>query len=695
MDEYDAVVVGGSIAGSTAATFLGRQGARVALLERSPNEDAYKVICTHAIQASATNTLRRLGLVEQIEAAGGLRNHADFWTRRGWVSPRPPAGVKELPYGYNIRRERFDPMIRSLAASTEGVDYLPGATVTELIRDERGRPGGVRATVGGEDRELQARVVIGADGRDSKVAGLAGLPAKIKRNARFAYFAHYKDLALPGLQPATGWFLEPDAAALFINDGGIAVVACVPHMDRLPEFREDLEGAFSRYFAELPGGPDLSTGRRVTKIMGRLDMSNVRRRASGPGVALVGDAAQATDPLWGVGCGWALQGSEWLAWELEGAFGSDREIDRALARYRRRHRRALAAHHWLISDFATGRPLNPLESMMFTAAARDQHVARAMFRIGQPHGDPTAHPHAGPARAGRVGERANCTEASALMGRLSELQPVQMAGERSRTLLEGPRVTATGDLLFSDVLAGGVYRQTPSGELRTIVPGRRGVGGLVEHERGGVVVGGRDLVHVDDTGVSHPLLARDGVTGFNDLTTTPDGQVIVGALRFHPFASEEPVPGELLLVSGPERAVLLSETLLWPNGIGLSPGNDSLYVSDFARKHVKVMSPDGSDESIFSESPQGSADGLAVDAEGGVWVALGEGGGVARFEPDGSLDEIVEVPANFVSSISFGGSDRHDVLVSTADSTLAPGTGGALFRARSEVAGIAVNPAVI
>jgi NADPH-dependent 2,4-dienoyl-CoA reductase/sulfur reductase-like enzyme len=51
MDEYDAVVVGGSVAGCTAATFLGRQGARVALLERSPKEDAYKVICTHAITA--------------------------------------------------------------------------------------------------------------------------------------------------------------------------------------------------------------------------------------------------------------------------------------------------------------------------------------------------------------------------------------------------------------------------------------------------------------------------------------------------------------------------------------------------------------------------------------------------------------------------------------------------------------------
>jgi menaquinone-9 beta-reductase len=270
VDEYDAVVVGGSVAGCAAATFLGRQGARVALLERSPNENAYKVICTHAIMPCATGTLRRLGLAESIEAAGGLRSHADLWTRRGWVRPRPPAGAKELPYGYNIRRERLDPMIRSLAASTKGVDYLPGATVTELIRDQTGRPRGVRATVGGEDREVHARVVIGADGRDSKVAELAGLPAKVKPNGRFIYFAHYKDLTVPSGKPMTLWNLEPGGTSAFVNDDGITVMVCAPTKDRLPEFREDLEGAFVRYFADLPEGPDLSAGRRVTKIMGRL-----------------------------------------------------------------------------------------------------------------------------------------------------------------------------------------------------------------------------------------------------------------------------------------------------------------------------------------------------------------------------------------------------------------------------------------
>jgi flavin-dependent dehydrogenase len=174
------------------------------------------------------------------------------------------------------------------------------------------------------------------------------------------------------------WNLEPGGAGAFGNEDGITVMVCSPTKDQLPKFREDLEGSYVRYFADLPDGPDLSAGRRVSKIMGRLDMSNIRRRVSGPGVALVGDAAQTSDSLVGVGCGWALQSGEWLATALDGALSSDRDIDRALSKYRRQHRRELAVHHWMISDYSSGRPLNPLEKMLFKAAPHDEQVAHAV-----------------------------------------------------------------------------------------------------------------------------------------------------------------------------------------------------------------------------------------------------------------------------------------------------------------------------
>jgi len=137
---------------------------------------------------------------------------------------------------------------------------------------------------------------------------------------------------------------------------------------------------------------------------------------------------------------------------------------------------------------------------------------------------------------------------------------------------------------------------------------------------------------------------------------------------------------------------VLSEEVLWPNGIGISPGGETVYVSDYGRQVVLRCPLAGGPTELFARSPRGSADGLAVDAEGGVWVALGEGGGVARLDPGGELAEIVEVPAAFVSSISFGGADGRDVLISTADNPLRPELGGMLLTARSEVAGLPVPP---
>jgi sugar lactone lactonase YvrE len=68
---------------------------------------------------------------------------------------------------------------------------------------------------------------------------------------------------------------------------------------------------------------------------------------------------------------------------------------------------------------------------------------------------------------------------------------------------------------------------------------------------------------------------------------------------------------------------------------------------------------------------------------------------VARFHPDGRLDELISLPATFVSSLSFGGRDLCDVLISTADNIAAPELGGSLLRARSEVAGLAVEPVAV
>ena len=255
------------------------------------------------------------------------------------------------------------------------------------------------------------------------------------------------------------------------------------------------------------------------------------------------------------------------------------------------------------------------------------------------------------------------------------------------SLLEGPTVDAEGGVVFSDVIKGGVYRWSPDG-VEQVVPKRRGVGGIALHEGGGLIVTGRDVQHVRD-GESRPLLTLEGVAGFNDLATAPDGSVYVGALRFHPFAGDAPVPGEIWRITADDQPSPVAGGVLWANGIGFSPDGRTAYGSDYARSCVLAwdVAEDGSlsGSSVFAELPAGSADGLAVDVEGGVWVATGQAGSLARFPPDGGLARKLDVPASFVSSLCFGGDDMRDLFVTTGD--------GTLLRGRSEVPGLPLTPA--
>lgn len=254
-------------------------------------------------------------------------------------------------------------------------------------------------------------------------------------------------------------------------------------------------------------------------------------------------------------------------------------------------------------------------------------------------------------------------------------------------LLEGPAVDGAGGLYFSDVLQGGVYRWSPAG-VDEVLPKRRGIGGIVLHEDGGLVVTGRDVTHFRD-GDTRVLLDVDGVMGFNDLGAAPDGSVYVGSLWFMPFRGEQPVPGEIWRIPAQGDAAPVAGGVLWANGIGFSPDGAIAYGSDYARSCVLAwdVAADGSlaDPRVFAEMPAGSADGMAVDSEGGVWVATGEAANVVRFLPDGSLDHQLDVPASFVSSLCFGGEDMRDVFITTGD--------GKLLRGRSDVSGSPLTPA--
>lgn len=265
-------------------------------------------------------------------------------------------------------------------------------------------------------------------------------------------------------------------------------------------------------------------------------------------------------------------------------------------------------------------------------------------------------------------------------------------------LIEGPTVDDDGNLYFSDVLGGGVYRRAPDGDITTVVPKRRGVGGITLHADGGIVVSGRDIVHVRE-GENRRLFAVEGVLGWNDICADSAGRVYAGALRFAVFEPDaEPVPGELWRIDGQDQAIVLYHGVLHANGVALSPGEHTIYHSDTRNNVILVhtLADDGTarDRRAF-HFPPGAPDGIAIDAQGFPWVASAVAGCVARLTPEGEIDRVLNVPAQTVTSLCFGGGDARELYVVTADNTEAPERRGTIFRIPVDVAGAPVHPARI
>src|SRR6202030_3149972 len=185
--ESDAVVVGASLAGCAAAIALAREGARVTLVDQRLEPSAFKRVCSHYIQASAVPTLERLGLLEPMLDAGAVRSRGRIWTLGAWIEPPER---RRVPAGVTRRRELLDPLIRATAAQTPGVELMLGQTAHELIREDGCIRGVLVRDRAGETTELRGRLLVGADGRDSRVAKLAGVRRKTYPHGSFAYGGH-------------------------------------------------------------------------------------------------------------------------------------------------------------------------------------------------------------------------------------------------------------------------------------------------------------------------------------------------------------------------------------------------------------------------------------------------------------------------------------------------------------------------
>jgi xylono-1,5-lactonase len=273
-------------------------------------------------------------------------------------------------------------------------------------------------------------------------------------------------------------------------------------------------------------------------------------------------------------------------------------------------------------------------------------------------------------------------------------------------LVEAPRPDLEGRVYFSDVSKGGVYRLGADGAVDTVVPKRRGVGGVVLHASGGVVVTGRSVCHVDGD-LARDVLAVEGVV-FNDLCCDADGRVWVGGSRAAEGAGHSGRrSGSVYRIDPGGHVVEVCNELGIPNGMGFSADGTRLLVVDSAVRRILALPVDTNGEvgepAVWADLSGGrpadfgfpprepTPDGLAVDETGGVWVAMLGAGSVQRFDAEGRLDESLDVPAGFVTSVAFGGPDGKDLYVTSARES--EEVSGAMFHSRAAVAGLVQHPA--
>lgn len=371
-DRFDVVIVGASLAGCSAAIMFAQSGHSVALVDKITDPGAFKHLCGHYIQASALPALRRLGLLEAIEAHGAVRSPMRIWTPWGCVDS---TGSERIEPGVNIRRETLDPILRHAAADHPRITLTLDRAVTRLLSEDGSVTGVVLADRAGAEHRLHAKLVVGADGRNSAVAKLASLEQTAMANGRFSYGAYFSGPSVPSAPACMLWVLDPEWAGAFPTDGGLTLYACMPRLERAGEFRSDPDRALVDFMRSLPTPPPIDASQRVGKTFGSLQIPVITRQTTASGLALVGDAAFAADPMFAVGCSWAIQSAEWLVDAVSPSLSGDRSLKAGLRAYRRRRRRETAAHALVMRRLSTTRPLNARARLVFASAATDASLA--------------------------------------------------------------------------------------------------------------------------------------------------------------------------------------------------------------------------------------------------------------------------------------------------------------------------------
>ena len=265
---------------------------------------------------------------------------------------------------------------------------------------------------------------------------------------------------------------------------------------------------------------------------------------------------------------------------------------------------------------------------------------------------------------------------------------------------EGPAWSEQwGGLRWVDMLAGDILALAADGAIT-----RRHVGSIAAalrpRSQGGAVIGverGFALENADGTIIYLPELWTDTGARMNEGACDPDGRFYCGSMAY----DQRPGAASLYRLDpdGSVRVVLDQVTV--SNGLDWSPNGALAYYNDTATFQVSVFDYDTDaglvNRRVFVDlsDEKKRPDGLTVDAEGGVWLALSNGSAVRRYTPHGVLDEVIEVPAKKVTACTFGGPNLDQLFITTSQENIDTNEdplAGCLFRADVGITGLAVRP---
>jgi 2-polyprenyl-6-methoxyphenol hydroxylase-like FAD-dependent oxidoreductase len=367
--DYDAIVVGARCAGSPTAMLLARLGHRVLLVDR----DAFPsdTLSTLIVHAPGVAALRRWGLLDEVVATGcpPVTSYAfDFGpvTLRG--TPPPVDGIST---GFAPRRTVLDKILLD-AAARAGAEVRERFNVDELLVEDGavvGIRGHSRTGTGVVER---ARVVIGADGRGSRVAKAVAAASYHERpRLQYCYYTFFSGLPVDGMEttirPHRGW------AAIPTHDDLTLVVQGWPITERAA-FKADVAGGFHRTFELAPGFAErVRAAKREAPFLGGA-LRGYFRTPYGPGWALVGDAGYNKDPITGQGISDAFRDAGLCATAVHEALTGTRPYDEAMAHYQRARDQHVLPMYELTSQLATLEPPPPEMQRLLAAVAGDQRA---------------------------------------------------------------------------------------------------------------------------------------------------------------------------------------------------------------------------------------------------------------------------------------------------------------------------------